>query len=78
MSIEDDIRAFIASAIPANNNRPGCGCNVRLAAAPRVNALLAQLEGFRPAGRTFERPLKALVLHPTAFQRAQSGGRPLR
>lgn len=75
MSIHDEIRMFIASAIPANQNRVPCQCTARPVPQQGVDELLRRLESFRPIGRTYEHPPgrasvnSRLVLNPAPWVR---------
>lgn len=56
MDIVAECRAILASAKPANANRPPCGCNARMLPQAGVDELLRRLDAVPVLGRTSERP----------------------
>lgn len=76
--IVEEVRQILISAKPANANCRYCGSGLRPAPSERIAELLADLEAYRPVGRTWERPAQAVILRPAPWQRARAGGRPLR
>lgn len=67
-----EIRRFIASAVPANDDVASCACNVQAVSGERLQQLLMGLEAAKASERTFERPAPQRIrLHPAPWLRRQ-------